>query len=78
MPDWRKNNYFMMAAWDKSLECVRKLSLTQKGLEVFVYVIKFERNQALEFLPPKKEIQVNYTDPLLLSWCCMRFQKRED
>lgn len=29
---------------------------------MFGYMIKFERNQALEFLPPKKEIKFNHTD----------------
>lgn len=61
-----------MAAGDKSLECIRKFSLTQKILEVIGYVIKFEINQALEFLPPKKEIKVDYTASLLLSWFCIR------
>lgn len=56
-----------MAARNKSLECNRKLGLTQRSLEVFGYMIKFEINQALEYLPPKKKIKVDYTDSLLLS-----------
>lgn len=43
-----------MAAWKKMLECIRKLSLTQNGLEGLGDVMEFERNQVLEFLPPKK------------------------
>ena len=61
-----------MVAGDKSLECIRTFSLTQKILEVTGYVIKSEINQALEFLPPEKEMKVNYTASLLLGWFCSR------
>lgn len=38
------DNYLIMAAWKKMLECIRKISLTGKGLEGFGYVIGVERN----------------------------------
>lgn len=56
-----------MAASNKRLGRIRKLRLTQRGLEVFGSVIEFERNQPLKFLPPKKKIKFKDTDSLLLS-----------
>jgi hypothetical protein len=54
MPDWGKNNYFLMAALQKRPGSISKLSLTHRNLGVFEYVIKFERNQIVEFLSPKR------------------------